>query len=202
MGKHRIKDESGFRWIKFTIVAAVLSLFLSGLAFYLTPFVTYYEIEMAVASRDASKLASYVDLKELRKNLRTQRGQQLVRGLRREEIKDTVPQQSLMDIALQWAALTSDQAIDQSISTEGFYVSLWGPRSERKRPDPIRPLEELSSYDLIKKLISTAVFQYETQSNFLVQVKDDKNRYVGYCTYVLTRKGLNWHLTKIVLPLF
>ena len=188
-------------WMKYIIVIAVFVLLLSGLAIYLMPFVAYYHVELAISEKNPSKLASYMNIVEVRKNLKSQKGERIIRDVKKEG--DQVPfQPTLVDLSIQWSALQSEAAIDQAISTEGFYVSLWGPKADVRKPDPIRPLPEQSSYELIKRLIAYSSFHYSSGSSFVVQIKDDKNRYVGYVSFIFTREGLQWRLSNVILPLF
>jgi hypothetical protein len=200
MGKHGGKLRN-FNWMKYIFIIVVFSLLLSGLAIYLMPVVAYYHVELAIAEKNPGKLASHMDVAEVRKNLKLQKGERIIRDVKKEGDKGPF-QPSLVDLSIQWTALQSDAAIDEAISTEGFYVSLWGRKADIRKPDPIRPLPEQSSYELIKRLLAYSSFHYSSGSRFVVQVKDDKNRYVGYLTFVFTREGLHWRLSNVILPLF
>jgi hypothetical protein len=202
MGERKWKKSIKLQWMKYIILTAIVVLVVCCLAIYVSPFVTYYEVESAIAAKDAGKLASYTDLKELRKNLKVQKGQRIIRDWKKGDGKEPGNEQSLVDLSIQWAAFPSDLAIDQAISTEGFYISLSGATKERRRPDPIRPPSELSSYQMIRKLTTCCSFEYQSYSKFVVRVKDDKNRYAEYFSFVFTREGLNWRMTSVVLPLF
>ncbi len=202
MGWRKKNKEGRFCWMKYAFMTAIAAVFITCLAVYLMPFITYYQIEAAVVTKDASRLASQVNFAELRKNLKLQKGQRVIKELRKESGPDPDRQQSLVDLSIQWAALPSRESIDQAISTEGFYISLSGPRSERRKPDPIKAPPEFSSVDLAGKLIAQASFSYQSPSRFEVRAKDEKNRYVEYFTFVFTREGIGWRLTNVILPLF
>lgn len=190
-----------FNGIKYVSGTAVVTIVVICLAVYLLPFIAYYEIESAIAAKDAGKLASYTDLNELRKNLKMQKGQRIIREWKKENGKNPTSQQSLVDLSIQWTGLTSDQAIDQAISTEGFSISLCGSRAERRKPDPIKPMSELSTFQLVRKLLTNGSFQYHSGSEFVASIKDDKNRYAEYFSFVFVREGLNWRLKKVNLPI-
>ena len=190
------RSKATFQWMKYVMAMAIFIIIIVGLTIYLLPFVAYYEVETAIMAKDVGKFASHVDFTEMRRNLKMQKGQRVIKTLSRSKEKEM----SLVDVSISWSALTSDQQIDQAISTEGFYITLSGAGADRKQPDPIRPSSEVDSLQMIKKLIAESSFKYQSFSKFVVSAKDEKGRYVGYCTFVFIREGLQWRLANVVLP--
>jgi hypothetical protein len=199
VARHRRKSEqTKFQWMKYFILFASFAASAVVLAVYCLPFVAYYQIDSAIIAKDAGKLASHTDFMEMRRNLKTQKGQRVIKTLKKDDGKDP----SLVDLAISWSALPSDKAIDEAISTEGFYIVLSGPGADRRKADPIKAPTEMSTYQMIKKLIADASFQYQSVSKFVVSLKDEKGRYVGYFSFVFMRQGINWRLTNVILPVF
>jgi len=198
MRHHKRKPESEFQWMKYVVIMAIIAISTIILAIYAIPFVAYYQVESAIMVKDTGKLASYMDFNEMRRNLKAQKGQRVIKRLKKDDAAD----QSLTDLSISWSALSNDTEIDRAISTEGFYITLSGLGSDRTKSDPIKPPPEMDTVELVKKLFSDASFQYQSMSKFTVNVKDKKGRYVEYFLFVFTRDGLNWKLTNVRLPLF
>lgn len=198
MSRHKRKSESNFQWMKYVVIMAIIAISSILFAIYALPFVAYYQVESAIMTKDTGKLASFTDFNELKRNLKTQKGQRVIKRLKKDDATD----QSLVDLSIAWSALSTDAEIDRTISTEGFYVSLSGLGLDRRKPDLIKPPPEQDTIELVKKLFSDASFQYQSFSKFTINVKDKKGRYVEYFLFVFSRDGLNWKLTNVRLPLF
>lgn len=183
------------KYFIFTVVFIFLAV---GLIIYLLPFIAYYQIESAIVKRDVGTLVSYVDFDQIRGNLKAQKGQRVIKMAR----KDDVNEPSLADLAIIWSSLSSDQEIEKAVSTAGLYIALSGSGAERKKPDPIKPTPEMSSYQMVKRLIADSSFQYGSLSKFVVSAKDGRNRYVQYFSFVFTREGVHWRLTNVIIPVF
>lgn len=194
VGPRRSKSKAKFQWMKYVAFMAVFAIAAVVFALYLLPFVAYYQVESAIITKDAEKLAASTGFTEMRRNLKAQRGQRVIKNLRKGDGKD----QSLVDLSILWSALSTDNEIDRAISTEGFYVTLAG--TERMKPDPVKPPPEMSQYQMVQKMIDKASFSYNSLSKFIVSVRDAKGRYSEYFSFVFTREGLNWRLTNVILP--
>ena len=194
MGNPLKKSKAKFQWMKYVVFMAVFAIAAVAVALYLLPFVAYYQIESAIITKDAEKLAASTGLTEMRRNLKAQKGQRVIKNLGKDDGKD----QSLVDLSILWSALSTDNEIDRAISTEGFYITLSG--AARAKPDPIKPPPEMSHYQMARKTIENASFSYQSLSKFVVSVRDEKGRYSEYFSFVFTREGLNWRLTNVSLP--
>ncbi len=195
---HGKNNKEAFQWMKYVVIMALFVVLAVVMAIYFLPFLAYYQVESAIITKDASKLASYTEFKELRRNLKAQKGQRVIRTLKKDDGKE----QSLVDLSIVWSALSTDPAIDLGISTEGFYISLAGPGADRRKPDPIKPAVEMDTYAMIKNLIADSSFEYRSFSQFAVNTKDKKGRYVGYLEFIFTREGMQWRLTNVLIPVY
>lgn len=194
MGHHHNKNKEKFQWMKYVAFMAAFAIAAVALALYLLPFVAYYHVESAIINKDAEKLAASTGFTEMRRNLKAQRGQRVIKNLRKDDGKD----QSLVDLSILWSALSTDNEVDRAISTEGFYVAFSG--TARMKPDPVKPPPEISQYQMVRKMIDKASFNYQSLSKFVVSVRDEKGRYSEYFSFVFTREGFNWRLTNVILP--
>ncbi|MCG6537807.1 MAG: DUF2939 domain-containing protein [Syntrophales bacterium LBB04] len=194
MGHHRQKSKAKFQWMKYVVFMAVFAIAAVVLALYSLPFVAYYQVESAIITKNADKLAASTGLAEMRRNLKAQRGQRVIKNI----IKDNAKDQSLVDLSILWSELSTDNEIDRAISTEGFYVALSG--AVGTKPDAVKPAPEMSTYQMVRNMIDNASFSYKSLSKFVVSVRDDKGRYAEYFSFVFTREGLNWRLTNVILP--
>lgn len=197
MRQHRHKKkQSELSWIKYLIYLGVFAIFVLAMAVYCLPFVTYYQVTSAIMVKDAGKLASHMDLEELRKNLKAQKGQRVIKQSKKKDAGDP----SLVDLSITWSALTADQDIDRAITTEGFYVAF--SSAGGKNPNKMPSAAEGGTYSFVKKLVDTASFQYRSSSKFVVSTKDEQGRYVEYFSFIFTRDGLTWRLSNVMLPVF
>jgi hypothetical protein len=194
VGHHRNKIKAKFQWMKYVAFMAAFAISAVVLALYLLPLIAYYQVESAIITKNADKLAASTGLTEMRRNLKAQKGQRVIKNLGKDDGKD----QSLVDLSILWSAISADNEIDRAISTEGFYVTLSG--TERMKPDPVKPPPEMSLYQMARKTIENASFKYQSSSKFVVSVRDEKGRYSEYFSFVFTREGFNWRLTNVNLP--
>lgn len=180
--------------MKYMVFMAAFAIAAVALALYLLPFVAYYQVESAITNKDAEKLAAVTGFTEMRRNLKAQRGQRVIKNIGKEDGKD----RSLVDLSILWSAIPTDNEVDRAVSTEGFYVALSGAASTKS--GPVKAAPEISLYQMVRKLIDKASFHYQSLSKFVVNVRDDKGRYSEYFSFVFTREGLNWRLTNVILP--
>ncbi|MDQ5985442.1 MAG: hypothetical protein CSYNP_01152 [Syntrophus sp. SKADARSKE-3] len=198
MRRRKRKTESNFSWMKYVVIMCIVAISTILFAIYALPFIAYYQVESAIMTKDTGKLASYTDFNELKRNMKNQKGQRVIKNLKKDDGTD----QSLVDLSIAWSAITTDVEIDRSISTEGFYVNLSGMGLDNRKPDRIKPMQEVNTIELVKKLFDDASFNYQSFSKFTVNVKDKKGRYVEYFLFTFDRDGLTWKLTNVRLPMF
>jgi hypothetical protein len=193
MRHRRRKSKEEFHWLKYVVLMVTFAVAAVIMALYLLPFVAYYQVETAIINKDAEKLAAATGFTEMRRNLKAQRGQRVIKELKKDDGKD----QTLVDLSILWSAIPTDNEVDRAISTEGFYVALSGPASNK--PDSLKPAA-MSRYQMVRKLIDKSSFNYRSLSKFVVNVQDEKGRYSEYFSFVFTREGLSWRLTNVILP--
>ena len=194
--RRKKKKQGQFAWMKYAAILGILLFFAVALSIYFMPFVAYYRIESAIVTKDGDRFSAYTDVNELRRSLKMQKGQRVIKKLKKDNLLD----RSLTDVAIEWSALTRDGDIDEAISPEGFFFAVWG--GSKRGIDPIKapPPEKIDTYEMVQKLIADASFRYSSTSKFVVRVKDHKGRYIQYLSFEFSRTGIDWKLTKVSLP--
>lgn len=183
------------------LIAAVLS----------APFFTMYQIRSGIHKKDTAKLNTYVEFEELRLNLKDQ----LVRTIDEKFSKNTeMEENQFSQLTSNFAKRFATRMVDNYISPEGLGKLMGGgPKKEEKKIDDGKPTAEkneektessknqsffdFSSEDELK-LFKNASFAYQSPSVFTVTMPTKNNKDVQF---VLTRKGVFWKLTNIILPI-
>lgn len=155
------------------------------------PWLTIRAIQQAVQTEDSRALSRQVDFPLLRQSLRTQLADALVR-----EAGPGMQSNLLGAIGLRAAGAAAGAGVDTLVTPVGLSALMRGQRlwslaggasPMRSGPDPTRaaPLED-------------AHYRYQSPSRFTATVRDERGRPIEF---VLTRKGLQWKLSDIRLPI-
>ncbi|XID74163.1 DUF2939 domain-containing protein [Alkanindiges sp. WGS2144] len=160
------------------------------------PYYTVYQIKQAVEQQNEDKLAQHVDFVAVRQNLKTQF---------REKLQQRIEQQNgsfFGLLALNTTEKTFDLMLKQIINPSSLILYIKGQRlfeRELKKIDAW-PLST-SGQETEQPEESSAARQwqagFEDFSTFQVQQQRPDGTQVNY---VLTRSGLDWKLSNIVLP--
>ena len=174
-------------WLAAAVLAALLVWTAIG------PYRTVNAIRDAAQARDAQAMAEQVDFPALRSSLRAQLGDRLLR-----EVGTPSPDNPFAAFGLSIAGGLIDGLLDAMVTPAGLGAMMEGrkiwdrasglpPPSDDDVPDAStpRPLED-------------AQYRYESPSRFTATVHDDQGRPV---VFVITRRGLDWKLSDIRLPL-
>ena len=155
------------------------------------PYVAMHAIGKAVREENAAALARHVDFPPLRASLKAQLGDRLARSVGVEAQTGW-----LGALGMTVANELAGGAVDLMVTPHGLGAMIEGrkvwnratglppPRTEegvRARPDPWRHAER----------------RYGSPSRFTATVQTDDGRPV---VFVLTRRGLRWRLSDILLP--
>lgn len=154
------------------------------------PWLTIRAIQDAVRTEDSRALSRQVDFPALRQSLRAQLSDAMVR-----EAGANVQSSLLGAIGLRIAGSAAGAGVDTLVTPVGLSAlmrgqrlwSLAGGASPLRAPDPAptAPLED-------------AHYRYHSPSRFTATVRDERGRPIEF---VLTRKGLQWKLSDIRLPI-
>ncbi|WP_298719455.1 DUF2939 domain-containing protein [uncultured Oceanisphaera sp.] len=166
------------------------------------PWLTAYRISDAVDQRDSVALAERVEFDSVRLSLKQQLNSRVLRELGADN-----KQNPFAALGASLANIMVDGLLDTYMTPAGIERLMRGetpaPGIPESRPlppsntngngsDSGKPQAER------KKLFSDAHMGYRSLHRFVVTVTDDEGKQADF---VLSRRGLDWKLTAIVLPL-
>ncbi|OPY90531.1 MAG: hypothetical protein A4E72_00599 [Syntrophus sp. PtaU1.Bin208] len=152
------------------------------------PYITLYSIKNGVEKSDPEKISRNVDFPVLRANLKEQLNSRIVSGKALTSEDNPVAR-----AAKRLVSKMADGMVDALVTPAGLTKLVEG---ERRKQDPNPDTASRSGEEKSRFLQNTSC-RYESLSEFSVRTKDDKNREIRF---ILTRKGLSWKLSNIILP--
>lgn len=180
------------RWIALLLAALV------ALGAYVAagPYLTVRAIRTSVQQQDAAALSRQVDFPALRASLKAQLGDRLVRAAGVET------QTSLLgSIGLSLASGLVNGIVETMVTPVGLGALMEGRKVWKRIGDGIaRPdlADPSSAAPPPPEPLRDAEYRYESPSRFTATVRDEDGNPV---VFVLTRDGLRWRLSDILLPL-
>ncbi|WP_445401021.1 DUF2939 domain-containing protein [Zobellella sp. An-6] len=180
------------------VMAAVLALGYGVAA----PWLTVYQIREAADHRDSRALAEHVEFDSVRQSLKDQLNARMLR-----ELGDDIRQNPLAALGAALANTVVDGLVDTYVTPAGIEQLMRGetpaPGIPRREPPPAGngngnggdaggPKTER------RKPFSDARMGYRSLNHFVVTMTDDSGK---QAEFILSRRGLGWKLTAIVLPL-
>jgi hypothetical protein len=167
-------------------------LFVIIIAGYVTagPFITIYQIKSGVEDRDSEKLSEHIDFPTLRTNLKQQLNVLVAREAE-SGVKDNNPFAAL---AMGFASKLGESMVDSLVTPSGLANLMEGKkplRSEGSEQSPGSGTPKLEPF-------KDARYTYDSTSKFSLWIKDGTG---GEIRFVLTRDGLAWKLSNIVVPI-
>jgi len=172
------------------VIAVVLLAAFSGY-FYASPYLTLRSIKKCVESGDAEQLSENVDFPILRKNLKEQ--------LKVEMLKKTAKDLKDNPFKAFGVALASkfvDGIVETLVTPSGLTSLMEGKSKQTEREEEKK--QPRTSKRRSKDLFPNASTGYDSLSKFSVRVPHEKG---GEIRFVLTRSGLKWKLSNIVIPM-
>lgn len=168
--------------------AVLISALLAGALLAYTaagPFITLYQIRAALEARDAGKLAQYVDFPVLRENLKAQ-----INALILGELPAGVADNPFGVFGLALAGTLVDSLVEGYVTPGGLSTLLAG-RLPQQQQAPENETEAPAAPG------AKPQFTYDSTSQFTMRLNISAERSIRL---VLTRTGLTWQLTNIILP--
>ncbi len=171
-------------------IAGLILLVLIAVGLYAAvgPYIAMYSIKTGVENSDPEKISQYVDFPALRANLKGQLHSRILSGKALDSEDNPVAR-----AAKRLVSKMADGMVDALVTPAGLTKLVEG---ERRKQDP-NPDSSSSSGKGKSRFLQNASFQYDSLSEFSVRTKDDKNREIRF---ILTRNGLSWKLSNIILP--
>ena len=168
------------------LIAAVLVVY-AGVG----PLITIHQIKSAVEQQDSEKLSEYVDFPTLRTNLKEQLNAELMKQAA-TGLKDN----PFLALGLAFTPKLVEGVVDSFVTPSGISNLMAG-----KKPQQAEKEQPASGSDGTKRWepFKNSRYTYDSSSKFSVWVKDDKSDEIRF---VLTRDGLSWKLSNIIIAGF
>jgi hypothetical protein len=179
---------------------------------YFHPYLAFYNVQTAVDSRNIQKLSEWVDYSDLHRDVKSQL------GVGWSEVSDAkiskTPYAKLADPAGQAQvdkmgnALVTPEAVMDFAKGETGLIGSWA-RGSSKAPavgDSKDPLDGLGFnlesvnqvLDSVKAVLAQGEFRYAGVNSFVATIKADNGESLDL---IYKRKGINWKLSGITLPM-
>ncbi|MFC3715439.1 DUF2939 domain-containing protein [Luteimonas soli] len=173
------------------LVAAVLVALLAWTA--IGPYRTFSAIRDAAQARDAQAMAEQIDFPALRNSLKAQLGDRLLR-----EVGAPSPDNPFAAFGLGIANGLVGGLVDAMVTPAGLGAMMEGRRTWDRASGTPPPSRDDTHDPSAECPLHDAQYRYESLSRFTATVHDDRGRPV---VFVMTRRGLDWKLSDIRLPL-
>jgi hypothetical protein len=153
------------------------------------PFITIYQIKSGVEDQDSEKLSEHIDFTSLRTNLKQQ-----LNALVAREAASGSHDNPFAALAMGVAAKLVEGVVDTFVTSSGLANLMEG-----KKPLQSEGSEQSAGSGTVRhELFKNARYTYDSTSKFSVWVKDGNG---GEIRFILTRDGLAWKLSNIVVPI-
>jgi hypothetical protein len=153
------------------------------------PFMTLHAIERAADRNDSGLLARNVDFEELRRNLKPQ-----VRPLVDERLDRESEKRPWAALGKRYSGQIADGAVDALITPNGM-ARLLHREGHKKKKGKNRKNDGGNSRNEVREPAQKE-WHFNSPSEFVLDVEKDGKT----TSLVLSREGLVWKLTNIVLP--
>jgi hypothetical protein len=154
------------------------------------PFITLHQIKSGVEQQDSEKLSEHIDFPTLRSNLKEQLNAFVMKEAV-SELKDN----PFAALAMGFASKLVEGMVDSFVTPSGLASLMEGKKPKQSQNGEVKPQE---SVEYKPEPFKNARYTYDSSSKFSVWVKDDKGDEIRF---VLTRDGLSWKLSNIIIPM-
>lgn len=167
------------------VVAILAGVLLAGYV-VTAPVIAISQIRAAIQRRDSEKLSAHVDFPSLRNNLKEQLNAQL--------LKQAASQDNPFGLlVMPFISKLGEGMVDSFITPTGIASLMAG--EEPDTPESSQTIQ--TSKNVKPEPFKNAQYSYDSTSTFSVRVTNDKGEQVRF---VLTRSGLTWKLSNILIP--
>lgn len=168
-------------------VLVVILLLLAAVYAVAAPYLTAYRMKTAADAGDSAAVARHIDFDAVRESLRAQVGGRI--GAEVDARAGDNPLAAAIGGALGGAA--ADRAIDAYVTPEGMAALMRG-----EDPSPGGPVGGIMA-ERIEDVEASA--GYRSVNRFAVVLTDPASG--RNADFILTRRGVGWKVTEVVLPL-
>ena len=173
-------------------IITLVVLFAIAVVGYITagPFITLHQIKSGVEQQDAEKLSKLIDFPTLRSNLKEQLNAFVMKEAM-SELKDN----PFTALTMGFASKLVEGMVDSFATPSGLACLMEGKKQKQSQGGELKQKE---SVEQKFKPFKNARYTYDSSSKFSAWVKDDKGDEIRF---VLTRNGLSWKLSNIIIPM-
>lgn len=166
-----------------SVIAALFAVYIVA-----APYITIYQMKSAAESRDGEALSEHIEFPSVRQSLKDQMNAIFMKEMAtNEEMQDN----PFAAIGVALAGLMVDKMVDAYVTPAGITHLMAG-----EKPSP--SVETRPSDGTERKPLSDASMSYESFDKFAVKVKNNGG---GEAKFILSRRGIGWKLTEIMIPL-
>lgn len=182
---------------KIKYVVALLAMAVLG---YLaaTPYITVNQIREAADQRDSQALAQHVEFDSVRRSLKDQLNTRVLQGLGGD-----IKKNPFAALGAAFANVMVDGLVDTYMTPAGIEQLMRGETpapgipASTSRPE-VGAESPQGEQKRGKRPFSDASMGYASLNTFVVTMKDESE---AEARFILRRRGLEWKLTEILLPL-
>ncbi len=154
-----------------------------------TPYITAYQMKVAAEAQDGEALSEFVDFPALRQSLKDQ----MTVMLRREMAEEVIEGNPLSAIGTVVGGMIVKGVVDEFVTPAGLMQLMKGKKPDSEPPGgeptgqtPSGPFSDIST-------------SYESFSKFSIITRDPASDLE--VKFILRRRGIQWKLTEVILPI-
>ncbi len=172
--------------IAFGIVAGLFTIYVAAV-----PYITVHQMKSAAENHDGEALSEYIEFPSVRQSLKDQMNVMFAKKMAED---DKMKDNPFAALGAAFAGVFVDKMVDAYVTPAGITQLMAG---EKPQPHAGRGEESSSGDD--REPLADASMSYESFDKFVVRVKDNNKSAEG--KFILRRRGLDWKLTEIIVPL-
>jgi len=177
------------------IVAAVIYVFAM-------PYITVHQMKSAAADHDGEALAGHIEFPSVRQSLKDQMNAMFTKKMAEDKEMQANPFAAL---ALAFSGVMIDKAVEAYVTPAGITQLMEGeklqPGAAQVEAGQVAQPAATSGTGNVenpeREPLADASMSYESLDRFVVKVRNDAGK---EGKFVLSRRGLGWMLTDIILP--
>ena len=180
-------NESSNKISLMTAIGALTLIIVSLLGYVAAgPFITMYQIKKGIVKADSEVLNENIDFPSLRENLKSQINAHMVKKMA-SDLKGN----PFAALGMGLASKFTDGMVDSLVSPAGLSTLLEGEKPKTNSPH-VNENKEISFTEFLKFFD----YSFDSTSKFTVWPKSEEKG-----KFILSRQGLGWKLTNILMPL-
>jgi hypothetical protein len=152
------------------------------------PYLVAYQMKSAAEANDGEALSEHIEFPSVRQSLKDQMNASLAKGMYLDaEIQDN----PFAALGAAFAGVMVDKMVDTYVNPAGITQMMAG-----EKPQSTDGSNDSSNQE--KQPFSNASMSYTNANKFVISVLDDER---AESRFILRRRGLEWKLTEILIPL-